>query len=583
MLFLLNSPLSRRLIARLWHTSALALLATALLSGPVRAAPPLLLGEESQQVSLMPALEVLLDTGGGLTLEQIDSRGDLPFVPALANKRYHLENGSLWIRFDAAIRDPAVRWRLILPLPGIDRATLHFRDAGGRWVSQNAGDTLPMAQWAQPGRYPIFSLAHETGEPVRYYLQIRHPRIPYSAMPRIVNDVQLVHTSQSEHMLLGIYFGLAALVVAVALVNAMLYRDTGFGTYAAYIGVFAASQAAFTGVAGLYWWPGWADANLATMLLLPLAAATAMLFVRTVTLPRRFSPLLDRVILGFIVVLPLAGMVDGFLRTNWSYAMMNGLIGCIIIVMLTTVGFALRTGDHNTRWLAAGFLPVLVCAMFPLLRNLNLIASSYLSDYALMLGSVIEVPVLFYGLQRRVSQRRDLSVRTAGLTSRDPLTGLDSSDVFLGKLRQSMATAERYQLPFAVLVVNLANHGALQKSHGRETGDRAIVMAASRIRGVAHSTDPVARIGNTEFAMLMEGPLSAAAATDVATRILASGLRPSNQLPDAEPLQFHIAVGHLEGKASVAAEQAAVCMARLQQAARALNDGSRKAIRAVKL
>lgn len=560
---------------------ALSLL-LALAAGLAQAAPPLQLGDETRPAALLPALEYLLDADGRLGLDQV-AADDAKFLPARPDARYLTGNGSLWLRFDAVVDKPEVRWRLTVPLPGLDKATLYYRDAGGQWVEQRAGDTRAVNGWSQPGRYPIFSLAHEARQPVRYYLQIQHPRIPFSTLPRVVSDVELVNANQSEHMLLGIYFGLAALVVILALVNAAAYRDSGFGTYAIYIGVFAASQAAFTGVAALYAWPGWSNASAAVVILLPSAAASAMWFVRTVTMPRRFAPWLDRLMLGLMLVLPLAGIADSLTVTPTGYAVMNALVGASLLVTLSVVGVALAAGDYHTRWVAAGFLPVLLCTLFPLLRNLGLIGTSALTDYALLFGSAIEVPILFYGLLRRVAQRRGLSTRASGLRSTDPLTGLDATPAFEAKLQQSLAVAERYRLPFALLVVNLVNHAGLQKSHGRETADRAIVMAAARIRGIAHSTDTLARVGETQFALLIEGPIDAAGANDAATRILAAGLRPSRELPDAEPLQFHIAVGHVEGTAQATPAQARACLDRLRQAADGLNDGTRRAIRLISL
>lgn len=566
-----------------WLGLMVLLAAITLPTQQAHAAPVLALSADTQHANLQPPLEFLLDPAGKLGIEDIDTQPGLQFAPAPAGKRYFTGYGALWLRFDAVVHNEGAHWRLTVPLPGVDDVALYYRDSDGRWVTQVAGDTRPMSTWAQPARYPVFTLAPGSGQPVRYYVEVRHPRIPFSAMPQVMSDVQLVNASQTEHMLLGVYFGLAALVVVLALINAASFRDAGFGTYALYIALFAAAQASFTGVAGLYWWPEWTWASRATILLLPVSAASAMLFVRTVTGPQRYARLADRALLTLIVVVPLAGLVDAVMPTEAGYAVMNGLIATSLAVVFTTIGLGLKAGDKHTRWVFAGFLPVLLCTLFPLLRNLNVIASGVLSDYALLFGSAIEVPILFYGLHRRVAQRRELLARTSGLGEHDPLTGLDSSKAFLGKMGQSLATAGRYQLPFAVLVIHIANHDALEKQHGREAADRAIVMAASRIRGVAHSTDALARVAHTQFALLMEGPIDAFSANDVATKILTSGLRPSAQLPDAETLQFHIAVGHVDGKSAMAPEEAAACLARLQQAVRAMNDGSRKAIRAVKL
>lgn len=550
-------------------------------------APPLMLDGEVAQAPLDASLEWLLDANDELTVERIEQQPGLPFTPAERGKRQLLGDGSLWLRFDAVSHNPNLHWRLTVPLPGVDEVTLYFRDAAGRWVTQQAGDRRPMSDWAQPARYPVFSLSPEIGQTVRYFVQIRHGRVPYSALPRVVSDLQLINSSLAEHMVLGIYFGLAALVITLALANALAYRDSGFGTYALYIAIFAASQGTFTGVAGLYWWPQWPDLNRATVFLLPAAAASAMWFVRTVTLPRRFAPGLDRAMLALMLLLPLVGLVDAAIPTQAGFIALNSMIGVSMLLLLSVVGIALAAGDYYTRWVAAGFLPVLLATLFPLLRNLGVIPSSFLSDYALLLGSALEAPILFYGLHRRVSQRRDLTARASGLRYNDPLTGLRSVKVLLGKLRKSLGTAQRNQQPLALLLVNLINLATLQKNHGRDTAERAIVMAAARIRAVAHSTDTVARVGDTQFALLMEGPISVEAANAVATKILASGLRPSDQLPDAEPLLFHIAIGHMNGTNSEAASETPAasdaCLARLLQAVKDMNDGSRKAIRLVKL
>ena len=554
-------------------------------AAPAQPAPPLVLNSDTTPVWLDPSLEFLLDSTGQLTVDQIALTPAERFTPvARSSKLHHIEGGALWLRFDAVIVNPAYDWRLTLPLPGVDEVSLYFRNRAGQWVQQQAGDTVRMDVWPLPGPYPVFSLSHEIGQTVTYYMQIHHARVPFSALPRVVSDTQLLTSRQSEHMLLGIYFGLAALVIVLALANALAYRDWGFGSYAVYMTMFAGTQGVFSGVAGVYWWPSWPALNNVGVFLLPVAAAaTAMWFVRTVTAPRRFSRALDWLVLALMGLLPAVGLLDAAFPTPESFAMINTLISAGMVVLLMVVGVSLVEGDRHARWIAAGFLPVLLATLFPLLRNLGLISSGFLTDYGMMLASAVEAPILFYGLLRRVAQRREPTTRASALRTVDPLTGLHLAQVLVGKLRQALGTAGRYPQPFALLVINFVNLAELQSRHGRETGDRAMVMTAARIRAAARTADTVARVGDSQFALLMEGPINATEANDVATKILASGLRPSNELPDAEPLLFHIAVGHLGDPAGVAPTEAAACLARMLQAVRDMNDGSRKAIRLVKL
>lgn len=556
-----------------------------LTSTPV-SAPMLVLKADTGAARHDPELSFLLDPTGQLAIDEIDrlSASSSPRFTALEHPQPHqLGHGALWLRFDALITSDKPHWRLVLPLPALDDVSLYYRDSTGQWVHQLAGDTHPMSQWAQRGRYPVFGLSNELNKPVRYYLQIHHTRVPYSTMPRIISDALFIESRQNEHMLLGVYFGLAMLVMVLALVNSLAYRDMGFGSYALYVALFAGAQAGATGIAALYFWPEWPILNnAATIFLIASAVGMAQWFVRIVTKPKRFSRLLDSLMLTLIVAMPVVGAVNALHQTQTSFVLLNTGLSIHVVVLLVAVFLPLAGREHHSKWIAIGFLPVLTASALLLLRNAGVIPAGFLTTYGLMLGSAIEAPILFYGLLRRVSQRRNLTARATSLRNTDPLTGLNSAKVLLSKLRQSLATSERYQLPFALLLVELTNLAVLQKQHGREAADRAMVMAAARIRSIAHATDSVARVGDTQFALLMEGPISAEAANDVATKIIASGLRPSTELPDAESLRFHIAIGHAGKDAKVNPTEAESTLARMLQTLKDMHDGSRKAIRMVR-
>lgn len=556
-----------------------------LLAVPATAAELLTLGVDPGPVSMAASLDTWLDAGSQASVEKVEAGAlSLGFTPLRAGKPEVLDNAALWLRFNAVIGDPRDRWKIELPMSGVDKVSLYYRDSLGRWVVQHAGDTLPMSVWPLPGRFPALSLSSEQGQSVRYYLRIEQARVPFSVVPRAVSDTQLTVARQRDHVLLGAYFGLAFLVSMLALINAVAYRDWGFASYALYGGTFAVSQAAFTGMAGLYIWPELPALNNPAVFALPLsAAATAMLFVRTVTTPKRFSRALDWFLMAMFGLLLSIAVIDGAVPTVESFAVANVLVSAGIAALLLVIGVSLFEGDRHARWIALGFLPIILATLFPLGRNMGLLRASFLTEHALLLGSALEAPILFYGLLRRVTQRRESETRASALRTTDPLTGLGSSRVMVGKLRQALDTAGRYQQPCALLLINLSNFTVLQQQHGRETGDRAMVMAASRIRAAAQTTDTVARVGDSQFALLMEGPITSDSVNDVATKILASGLRPSRELPDADPLVFHIAIGYMAQPARLPKSAAQACLTQLLQAVKDMNDGSRKAIRMIRL
>ena len=534
-------------------------------------------------LNLELALRYFQDNTGLLTQDQIEALPDSTFSEVQPGAPFLIGNGAVWLQFDAVNNRPQLHWRLTVPLPGVDDVSLYYRGQDGQWAVQQAGDRRAISNWTQPGRYPVFSLSYDSGKQVRYFVKIEHARVPYSVMPRIVTDTQLLETELLSHILLGAYFGLAALIVVLALANTVAYRDAGFGTYALYIALFTLSQGMFTSVAGLYWWPEWPALNRGLTFTFVLAVAAATWFVRTVVMPRRFSPALDKAVVTLVVLLPLAGLLDMLLQTQLTFSVYNWLLSLDLFLMLTVVLVAVYSGDKHSRWVAYGFSPILAASMLPLLRNYGAIPSSFWTEYAMLIGSAIEVPILFYGLYRRMAQGRSINLRASSVRYSDPLTGVYTAKIVHQKLQQVLGVTPRYHQPFALLAIELTNYEELLKKYNRDTADRALVMAAVRIRSVARSADTVARLGETQFALLMEGPVTANDANDVATKILAAGLRATNELPEREPLRFNIALSHYNEPGAPFPAQAESALTQLLAAVKEMNDGSGKVIRFLKL
>ncbi|MDP3607165.1 MAG: 7TM-DISM domain-containing protein, partial [Polaromonas sp.] len=251
-----KQSVAARAIAALIRAALAALCLLAAQMPPAAAGDLLTLGSSPGPINIVASLESWLDASGQTTMEQVEAGAlTLGFKPLRVGEPRVLDNAALWLRFDAISQDSRHHWKLELPMSGVDKISLYYRDSLGRWVIQQAGDTLPMSAWPLPGRFPALSLSPEQGQSVRYYLRIEHARVPFSAIPRVVSDSQLTAMRQHDHVLLGAYFGLAFLVSLLAVINAVAYRDWGFASYALYVVTFAGSQAAFTGMAGLYLWP----------------------------------------------------------------------------------------------------------------------------------------------------------------------------------------------------------------------------------------------------------------------------------------------------------------------------------------
>jgi diguanylate cyclase (GGDEF)-like protein/PAS domain S-box-containing protein len=120
------------------------------------------------------------------------------------------------------------------------------------------------------------------------------------------------------------------------------------------------------------------------------------------------------------------------------------------------------------------------------------------------------------------SDRRRLEEQLHHLAYHDPLTGLPNRTLFQEHVELAVARTERFGGSVAVLFIDLDDFKLVNDSFGHALGDTLLCEVARRLRGVARSTDVVARQSGDEFMILLSEPPSAQpgwSAADAAARL----------------------------------------------------------------
>lgn len=540
------------------------------------------LTDRVSEVSLDGRARFWIDTappGLQLDVQALEARAaTLPWRLREPNHQYPIDDRVLWFQFDAQTDQDDAHWYVELAASGLDRVVLYYRDRDGDWVSQEAGDSKPVSAWPLPGRFPTFQLSHETGEPVRYWLRVESARVNFSAPIEIRHLSSLAITRDREQFLMGAYFGLVILVTLVATVSALAWRDRDFASYGVYVAILGLGQAAYLGTGAQYLWTDFLEWNRVSTFVLPaLSAAAGLWFVRRLAEPARYSHLLDRLSLATLLVLPSVTVIDALVPLPSTYT----VITLLILVALALVGLMiaivwLRGDEPDIRLVALGFAPVAVFALFPVARTLGIIPIGFLTRYGLPIGAALEMPILLYALNLRSARRRDAQVRTQVLATTDPLTGLSHHRILLLRLETALLRSRKQNqpLPGALLVVKMANLDTLRATHGAEAAERALVFYASRLRHVISEADVAARVGEQQFALLLDGPVTHEEAHLCAAHVVAPGLRESQVLPEGVSLSLHVACAMLPAGPKTAQQTLEWVMA----AANAMPENDRSAI-----
>lgn len=542
----------------LWSASAMGSANAAPETDPAPGVRPPAIQLGQAAVNLNGHAVYWLDANADRTVEQVDATADkLAWRVRRRDSQGQVHGGALWIMFDAAA--PAgERWYLEVSASFHNKVELFFRDASGRWVVQEAGTGTSVADWAVPGRLPTFRLAVNEARPVRYWLRVQDDRSDFVAPVTLMREDMLQQSREGEQFVFGAYFGLAALVAVAALANGLAFRDKAFLAFALYIVLLAAGQLGRVGIGAQHLWPEWQVWNDTVLGLWPGAAmAAALWFVKVLTEPARLSRALDLGVWTLIAALLGATAVHVVIGSWTSATLVLALTGVALIALFSMVLWGWLEGrNRHLALVALGFAPVAVLALFPLARGFGLLPTNLVTRFGLFFGTALELPILYYALNLRLMARREADLRAGALSRTDALTGLPHRQAMVERLDSSLAHARGQRQNCALLGVRISNLDAIAEEFGREAAEKSLVVAASHLRRSIVGFDMAARVGEREFAVLLEAPMLPPTVTSRAQQVVASGLRQIEALPQALTLKFHVTaallpVPELDGEGSL--------------------------------
>jgi diguanylate cyclase (GGDEF)-like protein len=108
------------------------------------------------------------------------------------------------------------------------------------------------------------------------------------------------------------------------------------------------------------------------------------------------------------------------------------------------------------------------------------------------------------------------------MATQDELTGALNARAFEERLAQELERDRRYNLPLALLYLDLDDFKMVNDRHGHRTGDAVLRLVVNATRRAVRQSDIIGRLGADEFAVLMpetEGAVAEAAATRLAEGI----------------------------------------------------------------
>jgi diguanylate cyclase (GGDEF)-like protein len=419
-----------------------------------------------------------------------------------------------------------------------DLVFAYIQDDQGQWREQRAGDLVAVADWPLPDVRPVFRIDPRPDAEQTVYVRVSDRLGSFTRLRLSRLDTwSVVH--QRNDLAFGAYFGLTLLVFGMSLACWVGFRDSIFASYAAYSLCMILAQASFSGLAGVVLFPNlpllndfsihlWISLATTLGLLFALHASSAFALVRRWV---AFSLVCCGAIWLMLMVFAINRSTPLFLILNAA----DGLIGLMVIV---TLAITWRMGERYSVALLLAFSPLLLGAVPLLLYNYRLIGSSFWTQYSLMLGSAFESVVLFFVVVRRSRNRAVTQTRTRALEKFDALTGLANARTLADRLDGMQTRAMRAGNACGLVLVELVNYRQIGTELGRDKADLALVLSARHMGLVARDFDTAARVGESLFALAIEGPVTEASLAATCSTLAARGLRQQRLLTGGETLDF---------------------------------------------
>ena len=122
---------------------------------------------------------------------------------------------------------------------------------------------------------------------------------------------------------------------------------------------------------------------------------------------------------------------------------------------------------------------------------------------ASLIKDVAGKPVGFRGIVRDINERKKAEATILHMAFHDALTGLPNRLLFNDRLNVAMASAQRNNKKFGVMMLDLDKFKHINDSLGHDIGDQLLQSVGNRLRGRLRKSDTVARMGGDEFMLLL--------------------------------------------------------------------------------
>ena len=451
----------------------------------------------------------------------------------------------VWMHFTLAPTTTPQTWYLRFPRVNPVKVSLHARDLQGNWQTQSAGNLVAPAQWPMRTRAPTFEVKTSSTLPLTFFMSFEN-QSPMAERLQMLSAFEYIMGAYGVGAMLGLLMGAFSLLTVLCLMAFALAWNTVFLWLAVFVASMLFNQLVLLGFAGWQLWPQsqhfnqnmpWVSSFFAMaagtwlMARSSYAQDTHRWIYRTLAAIASLSLSMAAVTAIDMKTIPFSG------KTAWTCFVVLSVVGAMVWLTLR--------GNRFNGWLLLGLIPIGLAGLNRLAYDAGWLAQLEITQIIGLLASALGLLVLFLALVWRSRAALFFSGRTQALADYDIETGLLVAEKAKTRLPRLLLRGHRTDSGSGVILlrwVDAVRYAGLSAGAQRSQILRQI---GNLMRDAGRDIDSLIRHDENHFLILVEGPISRDALSEMASQILAASLRGADQLPSASAcpaVNLHIAI-----------------------------------------
>ena len=454
--------------------------------------------------------------------------------PTAASPNMGYDSRAHWFRFSLQSPESGQVERITrIRYPQIDDIRFLLFRNGELKTSYHTGDRQPFSE--RPIRHPqfLFPTSLEAGNDYEVLIRVQTNgavQLPLRVWEPNALFAQLSLQDQAHAM----YYGILLVVVLFNLFIFLALREATYLYYTLAISSYLLLMSTLRGTAFAVLWPQlpWLH-NQMMLATIPAGILFSALFVRAFLRLDRNNPRLDMlakgaISMGFLALLG-AFVLDYSFSTRFSVVL--AVPAFLLLLSIGPIEWA--RGNRAAKFYTVGWAALSIGCTLAALNKLGWVPNHFLTEYGIQIGSALEAMLLTVALAERLyrerhervlaqdarlrehADRREAELRLINQALHHPVTGLPNRTSF--EMLVNDAVHNRTIAQYAVMVIQLSNHHAIQKTLGHANSEslmesfaHCIERHAQKLPGIRpveqhdRGQHVVASLESASFALLLD-------------------------------------------------------------------------------